>query len=435
MKLHDIGEGMTEGEVVRILVQPGDRIQADQPVLEVQTDKVCAELPAPVGGKVVEILVQVGDVMRVGSTLIKIEEHSQEQAEERAKVQAEVQDEVQVPLETTHLSVKEDNSKHPSQLKNVKAAPYTRKMARDYGINIETLQGTGPYGRITIDDVARYASEHGKSEAFGEVATTTIAHQQKNADTTFEPTISSSMPEVIPFTGRRKQIAHKMSQSMLTIPHVTHFDRIDFTQLQELREQYHKDTQGSSTNLAGEYINQERLSVMAFIIKALAMSLDQFRIFNAKLNEEKGEISIESHVNVGIAVHTDEGLIVPVLHHAENLSIFDINEQMKQLTYRAQHNQLQASDLRGGTITISNVGPIGGMFATPIINYPEVALLAFHQLEDMPVVRNKEIVIRSMMNFSMSFDHRVADGVTAVQFTNQMKRMLENPLSLFSKLI
>lgn len=391
MKLHDIGEGMTEGEVVHLLVQVGDMVTVDQPVLEVQTDKVSAELPSPVAGEIAEILVAKGDVIQVGTTVIRINENEQMKSSDTTKAET--------PSPNDRLR----------QLRNVMAAPYTRKVAREHGVKIEDITGSGKNGRITVEDVESFV-QHGNQEVRHEAAP--------------EKRISG---EILPFRGRRKQIAQKMTQSMLTIPHVTHFDKIDMTNLLELKDQAQ---QAKNLSNAPSDINH-KLSIMTFVIKALTISLNDFPIFNAKLDEQKEEIYIEPQVNLGIATHTEEGLIVPVLKNAQNLSMLQINQQVKELTKKAQENKLQVSDLRAGTFTVSNVGPIGGMFATPIINHPEVALISFHQMEDQPVVRNKEIVIRSMMNFSMSFDHRVADGVTAVQFTNRMKQLLENPMQLF----
>jgi 2-oxoisovalerate dehydrogenase E2 component (dihydrolipoyl transacylase) len=442
MKLHDIGEGMTEGEVVHLLVQVGDIVTVDQPVIEVQTDKVSAELPSPVAGKIAEILVAKGDVIQVGSTVIKIEENATENSTQANASDSKQTESNNATKEAVKVTGKEPNKAEAEktsqndrlrQLRNVMAAPYTRKVAREHRVNIEDITGSGKNGRITVEDVERFV-QHGNQEekheasqeklslqeTTGNAQETTRNAQEQNGSV--QKTISGG---TIPFRGRRKQIAQKMTQSMYTIPHVTHFDKIDMTNLLELKDQAQQSQSKGSAEM------NHKLSIMTFVIKALTISLSEFPIFNAKLDEQKEEIHIDPNVNLGIATHTEEGLIVPVLKNAQNLSMLQINQQVKELTKKAQANQLQVSELRGGTFTVSNVGPIGGMFATPIINHPEVALISFHQMEDQPVVRNKEIVIRSMMNFSMSFDHRVADGVTAVQFTNRMKQLLENPMQLF----
>jgi 2-oxoisovalerate dehydrogenase E2 component (dihydrolipoyl transacylase) len=431
MKLHDIGEGMTEGEIVHFLVQIGDVVKVDQPVLEVQTDKVTAELPCPVAGKIAEILVNKGDIVEVGSTILKIEESDAAQTESLAttKETPTSKEGNQAVQKSKQQATIEDQATRLGKLRNVMAAPYTRKIAREHGIQIEEVKGTGKNGRITVEDVLSFAQQ-------GPAAQQEVASAQE-ASTYQEESVVGESPKIapleagksIPFRGRRKQIAQKMSQSMFTIPHVTHFDKIDMTRLVEIKDQFQQAQVDIHAN--PEQTGEQKMSIMAFLIKALSISLKEFPIFNAKLNEEKEEIYLESNLNIGVATHTEEGLIVPVLKNAQSLSIAEINQQMKALTKKAQAGHLQAADLRGGTFTISNVGPIGGMFATPIINHPEVALISFHQMEDQPVVRDKEIVIRTMLNFSMSFDHRVADGVTAVQFTNRVKYLIENPMQLF----
>jgi 2-oxoisovalerate dehydrogenase E2 component (dihydrolipoyl transacylase) len=440
MKLHDIGEGMTEGEIVHFLVNVGDMVTVDQPLVEVQTDKVTAELPSPVKGIVHEILFNRGEIIEVGQTILRIQE---QQAEEKTNLnQASESDKHsnQGKQELSHTESKHDKeSTRVQKLRNVMAAPYTRKKAREHGIEIEKVQGTGKAGRITLEDIL--ALVHQEKSSLSEVATSQEAVGIETATATSNKPMVAPMklaPDSveltknlqlvpgrrIPYKGRRKQIGMKMSTSKYTIPHVTHFDKIDMTQLLQCKN----DIQ-LSLSLCND--NQVKLSILSFLIKALSISLKKYPIFNAKLDEEKEEILLESQVNMGLATHSEEGLLVPVLRDVQGLNILEINEKMKELTRKAQENSLQASEMRGGTFTISNVGPIGGMLATPIINHPEVTLIAFHQIEDQPVVRNKEIVIRSLMNFSMSFDHRVADGVTAVQFTNEMKRLIENPYLLF----
>jgi 2-oxoisovalerate dehydrogenase E2 component (dihydrolipoyl transacylase) len=424
MKLHDIGEGMTEGEVVHFLVQVGDVVKVDQPVLEVQTDKVTAELPCPVAGRIAEILVNKGDIVEVGSTILKIEESAAEQTE-----RGSTEKDTPAIKEENRAVHPEDHATRLSKLRNVMAAPYTRKTAREHGIQIEEVKGTGKNGRITVEDVLSFAQQG--PDAQQEVASTqeALTYQEESIIGESIKLAPVETGKSIPFRGRRKQIAQKMSQSVYTIPHVTHFDKIDMTRLVEIKDQFQQSQVDRHAN--PEQAVTQKMSIMAFLIKALSISLKEFPIFNAKLNEEKEEIYLESNINIGIATHTEEGLIVPILKNAQSLSIAEINQRVKALTKKAQAGQLQAADLRGGTFTISNIGPIGGMFATPIINHPEVALISFHQMEDQPVVRDKEIVIRTMVNFSMSFDHRVADGVTAVQFTNRVKQLIENPMQLF----
>lgn len=407
VKLHDIGEGMTEGEIIHYLVKVGDTVKVDQPLVEVQTDKMVAELPSPAAGKVKDIMVDCGKTVSVGTTLIVL---MGEEGEERVVEAAPVS---QSP--STPVSVKpQAEAPVKGARKAIIAAPYTRKIAREFGVDINEITGTGPVGRITVKDIYDFVKERDqkaapaveKENVLQDPTPASNAHQEK------EPV---AQHDVIPFRGRRKQIAKKMTQSLYTIPHVTHFEEVDLTELLSYR-----------TNLKAMDIH---LSAVAFFIKALIVSLKQFPVFNAKLDEDNEVIRLEKEYNIGIATDTEDGLIVPVIHRADQLSIRDLHTALKDLTKRAKEGALTAADLRGGTFTISNVGPLGSVAATPIINHPETALVAFHKTKKMPVVmENDEIAIRSMMNMSMSFDHRVADGGTAVAFTNRFKQLMENPL-------
>ncbi|MBS4171793.1 dihydrolipoamide acetyltransferase family protein [Bacillus sp. FJAT-49736] len=380
VKLHDIGEGMTEGEILTYFVKKGDRVKSDQPLVEVQTDKMTAELPSPTAGIVKEILIEEGTNVTVGTTLLLIES---EQSPSESKLHQE----------------------KPSPKKRIIAAPHTRRIARELGVDIEQVVGSGPIGRVTDDDLYKFINKAKEPITIEE---------KKPVEIPEKPVLPLSVDlEEIPFKGRRKQIAAKMTKSLYTIPHVTHFEEVDVTNLLSLKDQLKKE---------GTII-----SVAAFFIKAIYLALKDYPIFNSVLNEEKEIIQLKKEYNIGVAVDTDEGLIVPVIHHVEQKSINIIHQEMKDYIKKAQNNQLTREDISGGTFTISNVGPLGGIGATPIINYPESALVAFHKTKKRPAVINDEIVIRSMMNISMSFDHRVADGATAVAFTNRLVSLLENP--------
>jgi 2-oxoisovalerate dehydrogenase E2 component (dihydrolipoyl transacylase) len=390
VKLHDIGEGMTEANINHFLVKVGDVVRADQPLVEVQTDKMTAEIPAPFSGVIKEFTVSEGETIPVGSTVLLMEKESR--GESRRAVP-----------QTTQVLKK----------KRILASPYTRKIARENGVNIDEVVGSGAGGRIVDEDVLLYM----KSEIGGppkREEERVPAAQVKPAET---------MRETIPFRGRRKQIASKMSQSLRTIPHCTHFEEIDVTNLLIWKETMKR--------------NGQSVSMGAFFIKALSVCLKEFPIFNARLNEEEECVELQSHHNIGIAVDTDEGLIVPVIKGVEGKTMKEIQAEMKALTVKAQEGELAMKEIKGGTFTVSNVGPLNGSIgATPIINEPEVALVAFHKTKKRPMVNDKdEIVVRSMMNVSMSFDHRVADGGTAVTFTNRLRDLIEEPQSMLLELM
>jgi len=402
VKLHDVGEGMTEGEIAHYLVQVGDHVTTDQPVVEVATDKMVAELPAPVSGIVKEIIIPVGQTVQVGTTLLHIE------ASNASDMPVAVTPEASSAPEPASVAV----TAPPVQIspaKRVLATPYTRKIARDHGIDIEAVTASDPSGRVSEDDVLRFV----------QAAT---APQETAAPIIEEVTYQETTPETIPFRGIRKQIAKKMTQSLYTIPHVTHFEEVDMTRLLALRAEW---------KAAGRNIN-----VNAFFIKALIVALKEYPVFHAKLDETNACIRLEQDFHFGMATETPDGLMVPVIRHADQLSLTELHEQLVALQQRAQNGALRAADLKPSTFTMSNVGPLGSTGATPIINYPETALIAFHKTKKRACVdENDQIVVRSMMNLSMSFDHRVADGATAVAFTNRFVSLIEQPTTLLLELI
>ncbi|RJO96270.1 2-oxo acid dehydrogenase subunit E2 [Exiguobacterium sp. RIT452] len=399
VKLHDVGEGMTEGEIANYLVQVGDRVTIDQPVVEVSTDKMVAELPAPVSGVVTDLLIPVGQTVGVGTVLLLIEATEAQTAVtvERTVEQSQQPQQLQ-PTVTALLK---------ERPKRVLATPYTRKIARDLGIDLELVPAVDPSGRVTEEDVRRFV----------ESGTTPEPDQR--------PVAVEAPPapvDTIPFRGIRKQIAKKMTQSLFTIPHVTHFEEVDMTRLLALREEL---------KVAGKPI-----SVNAFFIKALIVALQDFPVFNAKLDEANEQILLERQYHIGVATETTDGLIVPVVRDADKLTMQQLHQQVADLSTRAKTGDLRAADLKASTFTMSNVGPLGSTGATPIINYPETALIAFHKTKKRVCVDDQDqIVIRSMMNLSMSFDHRVADGATAVAFTNRFAGLIEHPTTLLLELI
>lgn len=401
VKLHDIGEGMTEAEINCFLVKPGDIVQADDPLLEVQTDKMTAEIPSPRAGIIREIKVEPGQTVPVGTTLLLLNEIDEEMNRNN---QGQI----------SHTTIGEKDqftfSGKKSSSKRILASPFTRKIARENGINIEKVEGSGPSGRITDEDIYQLISA---------LQETAVAPTINSA---VAPT-KTSKNETIPFRGRRKQIANKMVNSMYTIPHCTHFEEVDVTSLLQFCSELKNHNQ--------------KISITAFFIKALSICLKEYPIFNAVLEEENEVIKLLHEHHIGIAVDAEDGLMVPVIQNVEKKSIRGIHSEMKQLTEKALENKLAIKDISGGTFTISNVGPLGGSFgATPIIQHPEVALVSFHKTKKMPVVtEDDQIVIRSIMNLSMSFDHRVADGATAVRFTNRFAALIQEPKMLLLEMV
>ncbi|MBM7840085.1 pyruvate dehydrogenase E2 component (dihydrolipoamide acetyltransferase) [Alkalihalobacillus xiaoxiensis] len=402
VKLHDIGEGMSEGEILHYFVKIGDSVKMDQPLVEVQTDKVAAELSAPKAGVVKEILAEPGQTVKVGTTLVVLESDTENST---------------IMTKTAPITVEKETTGKAMTFRRVLAAPYTRKIARENQIDIEEVVGSGINGRVIDEDL--YALLEGTKKP---------KQPEKQAKPTPELRSSSYFTEkpkkerIIPYNGRRKQIAVKMAESVYTIPHVTHFEEADLTALMSWRKAC-KET-GLSFSLG------------AYFIKALVISLKEHPIFNSMLDEKQDVIRLLDFYNIGLATNAPDGLIVPVIKNVDQKSIMEIDQEMKELTKRAQTNELKGEDLRGGTFTVSNVGPLGSTGATPIINAPQTALLAIHKTKRRPIVtKDDQIAIGEVMTMSMSFDHRIADGAQAVAFTNRWVELLEDPKRLVLELV
>ncbi|KGX86873.1 dihydrolipoamide acetyltransferase family protein [Pontibacillus litoralis] len=398
VKLHDIGEGMTEAEIVHYFVQPGDAVVVDQPLVEVQTDKMTAELPAPANGTIEDVLVKVGETIKVGTTVLSMITTSQPTSAVSEEKESTIEQQWQAK------TFRIEKRKQP-----ILASPYTRKMAREQGVNIEEIKGTGPAGRIVDEDVYAYVQKEKESLLQENSPTQQVMKQEKEI-------------HIIPFKGRRKQIAKKMKQSLHTIAHCSHFEEVDVTNVLQWKEQ---------SKQAGKNV-----SLTAYFVKAVSLALKDYPIFNATLNEEKEQIEVQTSHHIGLATNTEEGVIVPVLKHVEHKSLLTIQAEMRALTEKALHHTLSREEITGGSFTISNVGPLqGSIGATPIIHHPQTGIMAFHKTKKRPAVVEDEIVIRSMMNVSMTFDHRVADGATAVQFTNRLVELIEHPNLLTLELV
>ena len=404
VKLHDIGEGMTEGEIIHYLIKVGDAVSIDQPLVEVQTDKMIAELTSPCSGIVKEISYAPGSTVKVGTSLIYIEPVEPGRNHQKSS-SAELNGNEDIQDPPRLASAK---STSPAPFTRVLAAPYTRKLARENNINIEDIPATDPSGKVTEEDVHRFLNTKKTEKKSDVIAPTSPIHQE--------------FPDEIPFRGIRKKIAEKMTQSLFTIPHVTHFDEVNMTNLFKMREDLK--------------VSGDSVSVTSFLIKALVISLKDYPIFNAELDEKNSRILLKKNYHIGIATNTENGLIVPVLHDADKKSIKTIHNDLKDLTERALSGKLQPFEMQSSTFTMSNVGPLGSTGATPIINYPETALIAFHKTKKQPIVNDEdEIVIGHIMTLSMSFDHRVADGATAVAFTNRFASLIEQPHKLMMEMI
>ena len=402
-RLPDIGEGVAEGEVVKWLVKEGADVKENQPLVEIMTDKVNVEIPSPRKGTILKLMAKEGGTVKVGQVLLVIGEKGEQGSAPpavsptitTAKTPAVVPAKATAP--TPSLAPVAVTPKKPQE---ILATPATRKLARDMGVDLATVQGTGPGGRIIDDDVRRF-KDVGRSAAA--VAITVTGPR--------------GVEERVPMRGIRRKVAEHMVKSRDSTAQVTHVDEVDMTEVVHLREKAKAsaDKQGI------------KLTYLPFIIKALVLALKKYPYLNASLDDEKQEIVLKKYYNIGIATDTDQGLVVPVVRAAEHKSITQLAEEISKLSEKARAGQLTLDEIQGSTFTVTNVGGIGGVFATPIINYPEVAILGVHKITKRAVVKDNQIVIRDMTYLSVSFDHRVLDGAMAAQFMNAIKQYLEDP--------
>lgn len=418
-KLPDIGEGVAEGEIVQWLVSVGDTIAEDQSLVEIMTDKVTAEIPSPCNGVIKELRGNVGDVIPVESVIVIIDSHSADSKKTSAtpeKTAAEANGHaVSAPAAVAtqskpSISTGSSVSNHQrSEGSRVLAAPATRKLARTLGLDLNTIAGTGPRGRVTPDDV-KLAS-----------ASPVAACSRQAGSVVTLPTASGSQSETrVPYTGIRRKIGDHLVKSKQTAPHFAYVDEVDVTDLVKLRKQLKADAAEQGV----------KLTYLAFIVKAVVDGLKQFPTLNSSLDEACNTLIQKQYYNIGIAVDTPQGLVVPVIHHAETLSVLQIALAIHQLSDKARSGTLSQQDMTGGTFTITSIGSIGGLFGIPIINMPEVAILGVNQIAQRPVVRDGQIEVADIMYLSSSCDHRVVDGADTARFMNHVKAMLEAPARL-----
>lgn len=416
-RLPDIGEGMVEGEIVKWHVTEGDFVKEDQPMVDVMTDKATVTIPSPASGHIKQILAKEGATAKVGATLIVIETNGVSK-----KPFGSIQPATLHTIKESPGSI--ETAAQPNHEK-VLATPTVRKLARDLGVNISQVKGTGVAGRVNHEDV-KLASELKQSTRRDIPAPSSIPGQLKPLTMVSNISQKTILPEErVPFRGLRKRISEKMIASKQNIPHFTYVEEADFSELVALR------------NKTDELANNKgvKLTYLPFIMKALVASLKKYPYLNSVLDEETKELILKRYYNFGIGAATPEGLTVFVIKDVEHKSIFQLAKELKELSDKAREEKLSLPELSGGTFTITSLGLLGGLLATPIINYPEVAILGIHRIRQRPVVKNGEIVIRDMANLSLSFDHRVVDGHIGAEFTGDLIRYLEEPSLLFMEMI
>jgi pyruvate dehydrogenase E2 component (dihydrolipoamide acetyltransferase) len=417
-KFPELGEGLHEGEIVKVLIQPGQTVTDDDIIMEVQNDKAIVEVPCPVNGKVLEVKVKDGQVCHVGELVAIIEAEGELPEGAEAPAEEPKKEEAAPAASTAPAAAPAAEAKATNAA--VLATPSVRKFAREQGVDLAQVNGSGKNGRITREDVSGFGGASAPAAATEAPAASAASQEAPKAAAESKPIVSGDAyrpEERVPFKGIRKVIAGAMSKSVYTAPHVTIMDEVDVTELVALRAKYkpYAEKKGS------------KLTYLPFIVKALVAACRQFPIMNSTLDEANQEIVYRKYYNVGIATDTDNGLIVPVIEDADRKNIFMVADKIRDLALRGRDGKLAGNELKGSTITISNIGSAGGMFFTPVINFPEVAILGTGRISEKAIVRDGEIVAAPVMALSLSFDHRLIDGATAQNFMNYIKQLLAQP--------
>jgi pyruvate dehydrogenase E2 component (dihydrolipoamide acetyltransferase) len=417
-RLPDLGEGLSEAEIVGVLVHEGEVVQEDTPLLEVETDKARVEIPSPMSGRVDKIHVEPGQIVKVGATLISFAD---------AGAGAAVPSAASSPAAAARPAT-ETKPPHPPEAAPVAATPATRRLARELGVDLRTVPGTGPGGRVTDGDV-RAAADASRAAVAGEPPRPpgeAVPLASVGPEPAPLPNFEQWGPvERQPLSHLRRTIAHRMALSASVIPHVTHFDRADITELDAIIRHNLDTARGQGVTL----------TLTSFLLKAAALALKAHPRFNASLDPAAGQMILKRYYHLGIAVATERGLIVPVMRDVDSKPLLELARELSALAQRVREGKASLDDLRGGTFTITNIGALGGTGALPIINYPEVAILGVARGREEAVVRHGQIVARLMLPLTLTFDHRIADGADGARFAADLVRLLEHPDQLLLELL
>jgi len=409
-RLPDIGEGIAEAEIAAWHVKPGDTVAEDQALCDIMTDKATVDMTSPVSGTVKAVFGEPGGVMAVGSVLVEIEvegagnataapQSIEKPAPEPVKPVVEAKP---APEAAKSAAVAAPAFTTRPEGEGPLAAPATRRRAHELGIPLQYVPGTGPGGRITPEDLDAYVASGGASTPARGMTKRTAVHETK-------------------IIGLRRKIAEKMQESKRRIPHFSYVEEFDMTELEALRKDLNDERKP----------DQPKLTLLPFFMRALVVLQPEFPAINSRYDDEAGVLHTYDGVHIGIATQTAGGLMVPVVRHAEARDLWDCAREMQRVTQAARDGSATRDELTGSTITLTSLGTLGGIAATPVINAPEVAIIGPNKLVERPVVRNGQIVIRTIMNLSSSFDHRIIDGHTAASYIQRLKRLIERPALLF----
>lgn len=399
--LPDTGEGLHEAEILAWFVKIGDFVKENDPLVEIQTDKAVVEITSPVAGKIASLGAEQGETLKVGEILVYL---TDVETKSKQKEQTEQRNELKQPIEKEQQQSNQDAHDKRETKKRVKAAPSVRKAAREAGVDLGDVTATGPNGRILRSDLENYLTKK-DSDARVEIA--------RGLDVTTE----SREDEVVPIRGLRKIIFENMKRASSNAVLCTGMDDVEVSRLVEVRK--------SLMSFAEEM--NVKLTYLPFVVKAVSHALKKHPVFNSLINEEKMTLTYRKDIHIGIAMATEEGLVVPVIHHADKKTIMQIAVEINELAEKAREQKLSTNELTGSTFTITSTGAKGGWYATPIINYPEVAILGVHKIKKQPIVVEDEIKIGHMMGMSITFDHRVIDGEPAGNFMTEVAQILHAP--------
>lgn len=429
-KLPDIGEGIHEGEIVKWFIKPGDKVQEDDVLCEVQNDKAVVEIPSPVEGTVEKIFVEEGTVAVVGDVLVSFDapgyedvqfkgEHGEEKTEAQVQSTLESGQDVEKQAAPSEKQDSQTGAGNQDQVddvsdKRIIAMPSVRKFARENGVNIQKVTGSGKNGRVLKEDIESFMNGGSQQEAAPEQAEEKAA-EQKAAP---QPIPAGEYPETREkMSGIRKAISKAMVNSKHTAPHVTLMDEVDVTKLVAHRKKFKE--------VAAE--KGIKLTFLPYVVKALTSALREYPALNTSLDDATSEIIHKHYYNIGIAADTERGLLVPVVKDADRKSMFAISNEINELAGKARDGKLAPNEMKGASCTISNIGSAGGQWFTPVINHPEVAILGIGRIAEKPIVRDGEIVAAPVLALSLSFDHRMIDGATGQNALNHIKRLLNDP--------
>ena len=419
-KFPDIGEGLTEGIIIEWYVDKGNAVKVGQPLVKMETDKVVTDIPSPREGVVAARYGKVGETIHVGETLVEID-IAGEAAAEAQKTESEAVDEkgagvvgtIEVASNNAFLPASDEGTEvRPAAAsltpRKVLATPVARAMAREMNLDINQVRGTGPAGRVMKSDIQNF-------HAAAPVVKTTAAQASRP--------VSGELIEITPMSQIRKSIAKNMLRSKQSTAHMTLFDEPEVSALVAARAKYKDEYKKEDINL----------TYLPFVIKAVVAALKRHRELNAEMDFEKGNIIYKNYYNIGIAVSTPEGLVVPVIRDADRLSIKELSKAVAEIAVKARDRKLTLDDMKDGTFTITNYGALGGWFGVPVINYPQVGILGIGRINQKPLVVNGEIKVGNVMPLSLSVDHRMVDGAEATEFLNDVAAGIGDPLTLIMR--